>query len=135
MNINGKELMISPASFSDAMALQKAIGRALKGTKLELPDSVTTDVSPEKLGDIIGAVLNVATSDDVEAALFACASRAVYGADREKISRDFFETLENRELYYPIMVEIIKVNIGPFFKGLVSKFAAAGALLGKSQKQ
>lgn len=129
MNINGKELLVTPGSFSEAMALQKAIGRALKGTKLDLPGDSLTELNPDALGDIIGAVLGVATSDEVEAALFACSDRALYGPDKLKVDRDFFEVVENRELYYPIMVEIIKANVGPFFKGLASRF---GALVGKS---
>ncbi len=129
MNIYGKELLITPASFSEAMALQKAIGRALKGTKLELPANAVAEISPDTFGDIIGAILGVATSDEVEAALFACSERALYGPNKVKVDRDFFEQVENRELYYPIMVEVIKANVGPFFKGLASKF---GALMGKS---
>lgn len=134
MQINGKELLITPAAFGDAMALQKAIGRALKGTKLELPESMAEKMDASQLGDIIGAVLGVATSDEVEAALFACASRAVYGPGKEPISTEFFEKVENRELYYPIMIEIIKANVGPFFKGLSSKFEGLGQMLGNSRK-
>ena len=134
MNINGKELMVTPGSFAEAMALQKAIGRALKGTKLDLPGDSLTELDPDSFGDIIGAVLGVATSDEVEAALFGCAARAVYGPDKLRVDRDFFEEVANRELYYPIMVEIIKVNVGPFFKGLASKFGALAGKLGGSQK-
>lgn len=134
MNINGKELLVTPGSWSEAMALQKAIGRALKGTKLDLPGDSLTELSPDSFGDILGAVLSVATSDEVEAALFVCAERSTYGADRIKVDRDFFETVENRELYYPIMVEIIKANVGPFFKGLASKFGALAGISGVNLK-
>ena len=134
MQINGKELQITPAGFGDAMALQKAIGRALKGSKLELPENMTDKMDASQLGDIIGAVLGVATSDEVEAALFACANRAVYGPTKEPVTREFFEKVEHRELYYPIMVEIIKANVGPFFKGLSSKFAGLGQMLASNQK-
>jgi len=120
MQINGRELRITPSSFDDAMALQKAIGRALKGTRLELPDTVTTQLTESAMGDIIGAVLGVATSDDVEACLFKCSEKALLGSD--KIDKNFFEKVENREHYYPIMVEIIKANVGPFFKALGSRF-------------
>lgn len=132
MQLNGKNLTVTPGSFSEAMALQKAIGRALKGTKLELPESSTIDLSPDKIGDILGMVLGVATSNEVEDCLFACSARAVLGQD--KIDRDFFEKVENRELYYPIMVEVIKVNVGPFIKGLASQFGALGALVTSSPK-
>jgi hypothetical protein len=135
MQLNGKELKITPASFADAMALQKAIGRAVKGTRFSMP-SIVTDaggkVDLEKsdldLSGLIDLVLGAAVSDDVQACLFACSARALLGVD--KIDADFFEKVENRELYYPIMVEIIRVNVGPFLKGLASKF---GALMEKSQ--
>jgi len=36
----------------------------------------------------------------------------------EKITPATFEKEENREQYYPILVECLKVNLAPFFKGL-----------------
>lgn len=131
--INGSELKITLGSFSEAMSLQKAIGRALRGMKLDLPDSAKADLSPDAIGDILGAVLNVATSDDVEAALFSCAGRCLIGT--EKVDRDYFERPENRQNYYPIMIEIIKANCGPFIKGLGSSFGGLGQLLGKGPVQ
>ena len=61
MQIKGSELKISPAGFSDALALEKAIGRALKGTRLELPETATAEISPDMFSDIAGALLGVAT--------------------------------------------------------------------------
>jgi hypothetical protein len=134
MQLNGMELKITPASFSDAMALEKAIGRALKGTKFTMPTiiqdgagKVDLEKSDIDLVGVIDLVLGAAVSDEVETCLFSCAQTALLGTS--KIDRDFFEKVEHRELYYPIMVEIIKVNVGPFFKGLASKF---GALAGTS---
>ena len=131
MQIKGSELKITPAGFSDALALEKAIGRALKGTRLELPETVTAEISPDMFSDIAGALLGVATSDEVEACLFKCAERALVGTD--KVDRAFFEDVDNRQYFYPIMVEVIKVNVGPFFKGLGSQFAAFLPTAGKSQ--
>lgn len=126
MTIKGNELKITPASFAEAMALQKAIGRALKGTKLELPEDIKAELTTDMLSGIIDAVLGVATSDDVETCLFECAKRCIVGTD--KIDREFFEDPENRQFFYPVMVEIIKTNVGPFFKGLDTQ------LLGLAQK-
>jgi hypothetical protein len=140
MQLNGRELKITPASFAEAMALQKAIGRAVKGTRFSMPSFVTgadgkidLEKSDVDLSGLIDLVLGAAVSDEVQAALFACSARAMLG--NEIIDADFFEDnpphgrMENRELYYPIMVEIIRVNVGPFLKGLASKF---GALAGTS---
>ena len=134
MQIGGKDLVITPAPFSDALALQKAIGRAIKGTKLDLPKDAEIEMNLDNIGSIIDMVLGVATSDEVEGCLLACASRALYGPTKEPVSRDFFEKIENRELYYPIMVEIIKANVGPFFKGLGSQFSGLAGKLGVSLK-
>lgn len=126
MRIGEKELVITPAPLADAMALQKAIGRALKGARLDLPGSVKEELKPESLSSIIDAVLGVAVDDEVEACLWRCAERAVLG--NEKVTRDFFEKVDNRAHYYPIMYEVIIVNCGPFFRGIVSKF---GDITGK----
>lgn len=126
MTIKGNELKITPASFAEAMALQKSIGRALKGTKMELPEDIKAELTTDMLSGIIDAVLGVATSDDVETCLFECAKRCIVGTD--KIDREFFEDPENRQFFYPVMVEIIKTNVGPFFKGLDTQ------LLGLAQK-
>ena len=132
MTINGTELRITLGSFQEAMALQKAIGRALKGTKLELPEDITAELKADMFSGIIDAVLGVATSDDVEKCLFECAARCLAGT--EKIDRDFFEKAENRQYYFPIMVEIIKANVGPFFKGLDTQFKGLGQMIASLQK-
>jgi hypothetical protein len=71
--------------------------------------------------------LSVITSKRVNQALFKCCETALLGDD--KIDRNFFESVENRELYYPIMVEVIKVNLGPFFKKIGSLFGGQGNIL------
>jgi hypothetical protein len=135
MQLGEKELRITPASFADANALQKAIGRALKGSSFDLsklPGDSRAELPPGFLEGAIGLILNVAISDDVEACLFECAKRVLWGQD--KIDRDFFEAVDHRELYYPIMYEIISENVGPFIKGLVSKFGALVGMIKNDQK-
>lgn len=139
-------LKITLGSFSEAMALQKAIGRALRGQKLDLQgassdiikrkEDGSIDVASVDLSEVGGIattimnlVLGAACSDEVENCLFACAGRCLIGQD--KVDRDYFEKAENRANYYPIMIEIIKANCGPFLKGLGSSFGGLGQLLGK----
>jgi hypothetical protein len=135
IQLNGKDLRVTPASFADASSLEKAIGRALKGTRFDLsalPKDSKEELPSGFLEGAIGMILNVVVSDEVEDALFKCAERALLGTD--KINRDFFEAVEHRELYYPIMYEIITVNVGPFMKGLVSKFGALAGIVKSVQK-
>lgn len=143
MELNGKRLIITPASFDDAMELQDAVGEALKGTKMDFrgisglfgkEDKKEGSILDADLGElsgpietIAGMVLSVVTSKRVKDALFKCAEKVILGND--KVDRDFFETVENRELYYPLMTEVIKVNLGPFFKRIGSLFGGPGNLL------
>ena len=132
MQIGGKELLVTPGTYQEARALQKAIGRALKGMRIDLPGSVKEDLKAEGLSDIINALLSVAVDDEVENCLFACAARAVIGG--EKITTEYFEKLDNRANFYPIMYEIIMVNVGPFFSGIASQFGDIAGKLGVSLK-
>lgn len=116
-------LRITPASFTDAQALQRAIANAMKGSNIELPENMKSEI---KLGGFIDAAMSLISSPEVDAALFKCAEKAVY--NNQKVSRDFFEDVANRELYYEIMLELIKVNVGPFFKRIASKFAGLEAI-------
>jgi hypothetical protein len=126
MQIEGKELLITPSSFFEAKALEKAIARSLKGSRIDLPGSITEDVKSENISDIINAVLGVAADDTVEACLFKCADRAVVGT--EKVTREYFEPVEHRKHYYPIMYEVMMANVGPFFSGIALQF---GDIIGK----
>jgi hypothetical protein len=131
------------------MALQKALGRALKGQKLDLggiysdilkkDDAGNIDVASVDLsgiGGIATTILNLllgpACSDEVESAAMTCAKKCYTEVGKEKIDMDFFEKEENRSLYYPIMIEVIRANCGPFIKGLISSFGGLGQLLAKN---
>lgn len=125
--LDGKELIVGPASFADAMALNEIIAKALRknGTKFDLSsvDLKNLDldnIENTKIGDIgwaIEHVLTIGTDSSIRNQLFKCAERAMF--DKEKVDVDFFEKTENRKYYYPIMTEVIKINISPFL-GLVS---------------
>lgn len=143
MKFDKNKLEITPAPFADALELKRSIGEALNKKKLEisglnvdLDKLVETEVTGDLLGSLLQPVLSLVNSREVERDLMLCAKRALY--DKNKIDADFFEPVETRELYFPIMLEIAKVNIGPFFAGLFSglkeaKKKAAGFLKSKSK--
>jgi hypothetical protein len=117
-------LQITIASFKEATALQRALANALKGSasNIRLPKTTKEDVD---ISGLLDALLSVIADTEVENALFACSARAMFkGA---KVDRDFFEIEENREHYYPIMLEVATANLGPFFKGAALKFMGPGA--------
>jgi len=135
--LNGKRFLINPAGFEDAMELQEAVAEALKGSKLDLKgitsadagNLLETDISELSgpLETVIGMALSVITSKRVKTALFKCCEKVLLGDD--KVNRDFFENVDNRELYYPIMMEVVKVNLGPFFKRIGLLFGGQGGPL------
>lgn len=147
MKVAGHELSITPATWAEATALKTAVANALKRSKLDLSGlemgglkedlaNLGEDASEIDLGrmsgpvnSLVSLICNLETSDDVRSALFTCAARTniTIGAERFKVTEDFFEKMEHRELYYPIMIEVLKFNLSPFFKNLGSMFPGLGA--------
>jgi hypothetical protein len=127
-------LVVTPASFDISNNLKNAITQAIYRSplKIRIPTSVldikseedleltADDLNDDSIGEIVKVFLSMSHSRDVERCLWECCGRAVY--DKAKVNKDFFEKVENREFYYPIMMEVVKVNVGPFIKGLLSQF-------------
>ena len=140
--IDGKELIVTPASFPEAMALKEIIAKALKknGTKFDLSSvdikNIDLDnIENTNIGDIgwiLEHIMTLGTDSSIRNILFKCAERALF--DKEKVNEDFFEKVENRKYYYPIMAEVIKVNISPFFGLASSLFSKLGDLKEKFLK-
>jgi hypothetical protein len=139
MNIDGKELMITPAPFAVAMRLQKALADALradginldlKGLDINDDDPMKSEISGQTIGSLVENILAVATSPAVIDVLFECCESVAFGQGRDKPNADFFEEVANREYFYPIMSEVLKVNLGPFFKRIVSMFGGLQGLIG-----
>jgi hypothetical protein len=124
-------LRITLGSFEEAIDLQDAIVGALRGNGMNVDLSENAAIENMEIGGFLDAALSVIGDKKVRAALFECAGRAEY--NNQKINIDFFEN--NRELYYPIMIEILKANVGPFVGGLISSLSEAGVNLENFQKQ
>lgn len=124
MKFEKSKLRITPASFHDANELRRAIGEAIQkggislGKEIDFDNILQTELTPDLLQGIIAPILSTVNSREVEAAIFKCAEKAIYGND--KIDLDFFEKVENRPLYFQIMFEVAKENLSPFFGGLSS---------------
>lgn len=139
MQLEGKELTITPAGFADVFALKRALAVALKrgGIKYDLSGLIIDDKDSNKsefgdIGFLLEAVLEVSTDPDVQKWLFKCCERVIFGED--KVNQDFFEEPSNREYYYPIMIEVIKINLSPFFRKLSSVFLPLQEILKNIQK-
>lgn len=139
--IDGKELIVTPASFGEVMSLKGAIVKALKenGIKIDLSgiNLSEEDISKIELGDvgwILEPVLTVSTDPAIRNLLFKCCERAAFGPEKDKIDVAFFEVTENRQYYYPVMMEVMKINISPFFGLASSVFSKFGDLKEKFLK-
>ena len=126
MEIDGRELIITPASFQEAMDLKRAVANALTsrpgglgltGIQIDEKEPSKTDIPTDT---ILQTVMSVATDPEVIKHLFICAKHAIL--EKEAINKEFFEDVQHRGHFYQIMFEIVKVNLSPFFANLSSLF-------------
>jgi len=120
VSINGIPLYITPASFQDASELRNAFLEAIQKTNVDNLGSnfFNLEFSQEAILPFIKGIISIATSERMENALFKCCEKVLFGDQKVKINRDFFEDVDNREYYYKIMLEVAKANLIPFFKGI-----------------
>lgn len=108
---SGAKLQITTAPFAEAHALLKALLSASKGLQLK------TDVFQMDVSVLKDVMIEAATSDGVESALFRCMERAAY--DGIKCSRTLFDDAkigeQARADYYVIAWHVIEQNCAPFF--------------------
>ena len=117
---NGVSVVVNIAPFKDAMALKNAIAKELTATGIKL--DLKADVST-----LSSLALSVDSSDSVYKALFSCLARCTYGG--QKIIEATFEDEKAREDYYEVVIECLKVNLSPFFKGLALKLKTLKEIL------
>jgi len=133
-DISGHELEITLGSLDEAMELKRAIGESIQQSNIDIsPEVLEGELDASAIGSLVRIVLSVGISKRVEQAVFACAKRATW--DGERITRDMFEAAEMRGFYYPIMVEVIKANLSPFFSEIGSSFMGLVGSLKQSQEQ
>ena len=128
-----KGLIVQPASFDKAMDLKDALGKALMGHPLGLSGLRDTEGDGEDfvegldLDKLATAALSVITDKPLRSALFDCMERVTF--ENVRVDREFFSVPENWQHYYPIALEVIKVNVGPFFGSLTGLFSKVENLM------
>jgi hypothetical protein len=133
---SGAKLLITMAPFDDADDLQKAVIHAflsVGGKEMDLKNS-----------EMISVILSCAASKEVTKALFKCGERVIYMPDgKEESKHPFSKALfdlpgvgeKAREDYYPILSEIGKVNLKPFWTALCSALKTMSDRKTVSQEQ
>jgi hypothetical protein len=128
-SLDGRVIKINMANFDDTCDMKDIIEATLAETGLDL-DSL--ELGKASLADmdidfILKPILKITSNKEFRKILFKCLERS--SIDGEKITRDTFESVENRGEYYPIVLECLKVNILPFFAPLLSRFIDLKGLL------
>ncbi len=130
---SGAALSVTVASFADSWKLTQAVLKALKGAGLT-PEAIKGGGSA--FGVIIDRVLEIATSPEVEAAMWKCAERALYkpaasdvAFPGEKLTRALFDTPGQEAAFrgdFPkIAMSLMEVNCQPFLAPALSVLNAA----------
>lgn len=113
---SGAKLQVTIASFQEAKNLLKALMKAAAGIPLGA-NPLDMDVTVLK-----DALINAATSDEVEQALWVCLDRCLYEGLR--ITPDLFDNAQMgakiRKDYFAICAKVVEVNCGPFFEQALS---------------
>jgi hypothetical protein len=132
---SGATMHISRPSFADASRLRNALARAFSSAPLsadEMKSTIKTlKENPAAGGALFQRVLNVVSSQEVEAALFEVLGVALYqpkgSADRLPINHGLFDDPkyadEARIDFYVICYRAAEVAVKPFLGAIVSMFS------------
>ncbi len=142
MKVLDRELIIKEGSLEEAFNLKDAIFEALQGkanvkfTDDDFANIFNSELSGENIGAIADMLMSVISNHKVRESLFTLCNKCFIGEGSEKtvITKDFFEPVENRGYFYPVMLEVSKANIFPFFRGLNLKSLVQDKLKEKPRK-
>ena len=126
---SGATLSVTLAPWKDAKSLHDAVLKALRGKGLGELDVAKLQTSmlnsPETFNLVADRVLELASSKEIEEAIFCCAKRAAYeaGGDTEKIVPALFDGVHGEQArgdYYSICYHVMRANLAPFYQALLS---------------
>lgn len=111
---SGKIMKLNISTFDNGTNLYQTILKEGQTLKMD----AATDLD-EKL--LIQIAMLALSSKAIEKAIHDCFDKVVI--DGEKLTKDYFEPEENREDYFTVLLEVTKVNLKPFMKGLYAQFS------------
>ena len=117
---SGAELEITLAPFMEGERLFTATAECVKGVKIDGNAEVGDLTS--NLNSLKDMFLSCLTSKDMKDAILACLKRCTYNKQRIT-SWDIFDDVKAREDYLAVCWEVVKFNLTPFTKSLISKFS------------
>lgn len=120
---SGAKVEMEIASLSESAALRRSMAAEIVKAdimidlqKLDLKTISQADLAGDVFNSIKNVLLVLVSSETVERQLFVCMRRCRY--NDVKITAETFEPKEARGDFLPIALEVIKINVLPFFAGL-----------------
>ena len=121
---SGAKIVVEIAPWGDVKRLKSAIQRELAASGVKLDKEA--DVS-----SIIGAALNIDSSEAVDSALAPCLARCLRNG--QKIVSSTFDSVEGRSDYYEIVKACLTENLSPLWDSLLSVLPASLLTLFKAE--
>lgn len=121
----GAVLQVTIASFEDADELAKIVARELLVVNFDLDTLDFSALGEKDINTFKNVFFQLIASKPLAAQLWACAGKCLL--NDERITKATFQPENMREHYFPCMLEVMKANLIPFFKGLGSLFSALSA--------
>lgn len=116
---SGNTLQLQEAPFLDAwnltQAIAKQLGESLPGFKLDSLDAEALQQDID-VGKMLGVVAQLISSKEIFSLVWPCMKPCLY--NEQRIEQDLFQDARTRPDFLPCVVEIIKLNVVPFIKGL-----------------
>ena len=117
---SGAELEITLAPFMEGERLFTATAECLKSVKVDGKTDVQDLTS--NINSLKDAFLSCLTSQDMKDAILVCLKRCTY--NKQRITNwDVFDSVEARQDYLAVCWEVVKFNLTPFMKSLISKLS------------
>lgn len=135
---SGSTLEVQQAGFLDGWFLTQAVSeelaKALPGLKMENAQAKVEELLNQDIdvGKLLSIILQLVSSKKVFELLWPCLAPCLYNS--EKIARETFNEEKAREDFLPCVIEILKVNVVPFIKGLSLSSMTGQARKSGSQK-
>lgn len=124
---SGAELEITLAPFMEGERLFTATAECLKSVKIDGKTDVKDLTS--NINSLKDAFLSCLTSQAMKDAILACLKRCTY--NRQRItSWDVFDGMNARQDYLAVCWEVVKFNLTPFTRSLISKLSG---LIGEAE--
>lgn len=125
---NNVEVVVNEASWEDGMTLKCIMqNEFLKaGIKVDIGNlKIEDDIDFTKL---MNAFMQIDGSMAVHYQIIKCLERSIY--DKEKITKNTFDSSNARKDYYELVFACLKVNLGPFLEALLSAFSEHSGKIG-----